>query len=77
MQKRRKIRKEKNTLTISAYWFGIGALLQCFAGSFTTLPQLLLPTWVKPEDQSEIKAWGLLRPFQACVLPLLYTWVFF
>lgn len=56
MQKRRKIRKEKSTLTISAYWFGIAALLQCFAGSFTILPQLLLPTWVKPEDQSEIKA---------------------
>ena len=37
-------------------WFGIGALLQYFAGSFTTLPQLLLLIYVKPEDLSEIKA---------------------
>ena len=54
MQKRRKIRKEKSTLTISAYWFGIAALLQCFAGSFTILPQLLLPTWVKPATKQQL-----------------------
>lgn len=54
---RRREEKEKNpTLRVFADWLRGGALLQCSARPFTTLPLPSHPACVESEDQPEVKA---------------------